>query len=51
MAEPSRRLVPKGQAPKLARYRPSYATDIRATFRRLAREQRQPGQTKEDTTR
>lgn len=40
MAEPTRRLAPKpGTTPH--RYVPSYATDIKATFRRMAREQRQ----------
>jgi hypothetical protein len=40
MAEPTRRLAPApGKTPH--KYTPSYATDIRATFKRLAREQRQ----------
>ncbi len=40
MAEPTRRLAPApGKTPH--KYTPSYATDIKATFRRMAREQRQ----------
>lgn len=37
MAEPSRRLAPRaGEQPH--RYRPSFDTDIRATFKRVRRE-------------
>ena len=38
MAEPTRRLAPKGADKPRHRYVPSFATDIRRTFRRVRKE-------------